>query len=62
MNKMSWVLVTAMTTFASPAWADGGAHYEGEPLGWIGYAIFGLVFLVFMALTLVGLVKKPDKP
>jgi len=58
-NKLILVLVTVAS---SPAWADGGSHYEGEPLGWIGYAIFGLVFLVFIGLTLVGLVKKPDKP
>lgn len=61
MKKMGLMAVAAMTV-ASPAWADGGSYYEGEPLGWPGYVIFGLVFLVFMGLTLVGLVKKPDKP
>lgn len=55
------LLVASVVLFSVPALADGGARPEGEPLGWVGYVIFGVIFVVFVALSLMGLVRKPDK-
>lgn len=57
MMKKSMILVATMTV-VSPAWADGGVR---ESLDWPGYVIFGSVFLVFIVLTIVSLVKKSKK-